>query len=279
MDLGAVHLFVTSVNIGNCNYNFYLQIFIPVEMEPSCSRSDCVMCEGPDDVPYDSNAENKTDDAGEIDKEDDMQDNIIHPIDDLERDDFDEENSILNHCSGMIVDPKLSSVAHYSGTLSSANSSLASSSETISTLNIINDFSMPGCSKQDDCDDSNTTIKNMIHNRKYLEEATRKEEVYKPDFMQKLLSSGTQEKKDFPKGKLYKGDKESSCDNFISENCDIDTANVPSGRTSSNASSIVSTSSDSTKDFSVPSTSNAEKLLGLDNSSKRNEPSGSKALV
>lgn len=260
--------------------NFYLQIFIPVRMEPSCSRSDCDIYEETNNVPFDR-AENKTDDASVVDKEEDIQDNIRQPIDDLERDDFDEENRILNHCSGMIVDGKLAATAHYSGTLSSANSSLASSSETISTLNIINDFSMPGCSKQEDCDDSNTTIKNMIRNRKYLKEASRKERVYKPDFMQKLLSSGTQEKKDFPKGKLYKGDKmgESSCDNFMSENCDLDAATVPSGRTSSNASSIVSNSSDSTKDFSVPSTSNAEKLLGLDDSSKRNEPTSSKSMV
>lgn len=250
-------------------------------MEPSCSRSVCEIYDETNNVTFDSNAENKTDDASVVDKEEENQDNIRQPIDDLERDDFDEENRILNHCSGMIVDGKLAAAAHYSGILSSANSSLASSSETISTLNIINDFSMPGCSKQDDCDDSNTTIKNMIHNRKYLKETSRKEQVYKPDFMQKLLSSGTQEKKDFPKGKLYKGDKMgvSSCDNFMSENCDLDAANGSSGRTSSNASSIGSTSSESTKDFSVPSTSNAEKLLGLDDRSKRNEPTSSKAMV
>ncbi|KAI8430550.1 hypothetical protein MSG28_000785 [Choristoneura fumiferana] len=49
----------------------------------------------------------------------------------------------------------------------------------------------------------------MIHSRKpvyTVEDASRKE-VYKPDFMQKLLNSGIQEKKDFPKGKLYKGDQ------------------------------------------------------------------------
>ncbi|KAI8430555.1 hypothetical protein MSG28_000785 [Choristoneura fumiferana] len=196
--------------------------------------------------------------------------------------DFDEENRIINRCSGMIVDGQIATGSHYSGNLSSASSSLASSSETISSFSnmIANDYSLPGCSKSEHCDDSNTTIKNMIHSRKpvyTVEDASRKE-VYKPDFMQKLLNSGIQEKKDFPKGKLYKGDQmgESSCENHTPDVCELDAMGGPSGRTSSNASSIGSTSSDSTKEFTVPSTSNAEKLLGLDDSQK-NEPGSSKS--
>ena len=193
------------------------------------------------------------------------QNNGRQPIDEIERQDFDEENRILKHCSGMIVDGK--GPAHYSGNLSSANSSLASSSEAISNLsNLTHDYNLPGCSK--DGDDSNTTIKNMINSKKY---AVHEQ---KEDFMQKLLNSNTEEKKDFPKGKLYKGDK-LNCEN--DEVCDMD-ASGPSGRTSSNASSIGSTSSDSTKGFSVPSTSNADKLLGLDDS-RKNEPGSSKKNV
>ncbi|KAI8430553.1 hypothetical protein MSG28_000785 [Choristoneura fumiferana] len=198
--------------------------------------------------------------------------------------DFDEENRIINRCSGMIVDGQIATGSHYSGNLSSASSSLASSSETISSFSnmIANDYSLPGCSKSEHCDDSNTTIKNMIHSRKpvyTVEDASRKE-VYKPDFMQKLLNSGIQEKKDFPKGKLYKGDQmgESSCENHTPDVCELDAMGGPSGRTSSNASSIGSTSSDSTKEFTVPSTSNAEKLLGLDDSQK-NEPGSSKSAT
>lgn len=105
----------------------------------------------------------------------------------------------------------------------------------------------------------------MIHSKKYVVQEQ------KEDFMQKLLNSNTEEKKDFPKGKMYKGDK-LDCDN--DEGCDMDTSG-PSGRTSSNASSIGSASSDSTKGgFTVPSTSNADKLLGLDDS-RKNEPGSS----
>ncbi|XP_035459427.1 F-box/WD repeat-containing protein 7 isoform X3 [Spodoptera frugiperda] len=176
-------------------------------------------------------------------------------IDDIEREDFDEENRILKHCSGMIVEGQIEPASHYSGNLSSANSSLASSSETISNLSnlVPQDYSLPGCSK--DGDDSNTTIKNMIQSKQNVVHEQ------KEDFMQKLLNSNIQEKKVFPKGKLYKGDN-LGCDN--DEGCDIDGVSGPSGRTSSNASSIGSSSSDSTKGFNVPSTSNAEKLLGLD---------------
>ncbi|XP_049885240.1 F-box/WD repeat-containing protein 7 isoform X2 [Pectinophora gossypiella] len=248
-----------------------------VSMDPSCSRSSCDVLEGASRVHFESNAEIKTENDSDTADKDGNENNGRQQIDDLEREDFDEENRILKHCSGLgIVDGKLGATAHFSGNLSSANSSLASSSETISTFPqlIANDFSMPGCSKSDDCEDSNATIKNMIHSRKYMDEP-RKEEVYKPDFMQKLLSSNTEEKKDFPKGKLYKA--ETACELEGGENCELEGVSGPSGRTSSNASSIASTSSDSTKDFSVPSTSNAEKLLGLGNCSGKNESSSSKS--
>ncbi|KAJ0183641.1 hypothetical protein K1T71_000064 [Dendrolimus kikuchii] len=238
-------------------------------MEPSCSRNACDVFDGTNHVLYDTN-ENKTESTANMADKGTSTAPVRRRIDDLEREDFEEENRILKHCS--IVDGKIATT-RYSGNLSSANSSLASSSETISTTysNLMSgDYSLPGCSK--DCDDSNTTIKNMI-SRKYIEEP-RTVEIEKPDFMKKLLSSGVQEKKDFPKGKLYKADIE--CDNDISEVCDLD-IHGPSARTSSNASSIGSTSSDSTKEFTVPSTSNADKLLGLDDSSKRNEAGSSKS--
>nr|XP_021193000.2 F-box/WD repeat-containing protein 7 isoform X1 [Helicoverpa armigera]XP_049697132.1 F-box/WD repeat-containing protein 7 isoform X1 [Helicoverpa armigera] len=238
-------------------------------MDPSCSRSGCEIYDGANIAPFDIKQEIKTESDPVNEKPVTSQNNGRQQIDDIEREDFDEENRILKHCTGMIVDGKIAAPAHYSGNLSSANSSLASSSETISNLsNLINtthDYSLPGCSK--DGDDSNTTIKNMIHSRKYVVHEQ------KEDFMQKLLNSNTQEKKEFPKGKLYKGDK-MDCDN--EEGCDIDGVNGPSVRTSSNASSIGSSSSDSTKEFSVPSTSNAEKLLGLDDS-RKNEPGSSKS--
>ncbi|XP_073950502.1 F-box and WD-40 domain protein 7 [Choristoneura fumiferana] len=251
-------------------------------MDPSCSHSNFEIYEG-NNVSFD--ADNKTDsEACMGDTEATTQSNAKQKIDDIERQDFDEENRIINRCSGMIVDGQIATGSHYSGNLSSASSSLASSSETISSFSnmIANDYSLPGCSKSEHCDDSNTTIKNMIHSRKpvyTVEDASRKE-VYKPDFMQKLLNSGIQEKKDFPKGKLYKGDQmgESSCENHTPDVCELDAMGGPSGRTSSNASSIGSTSSDSTKEFTVPSTSNAEKLLGLDDSQK-NEPGSSKSAT
>lgn len=228
------------------------------------------MYDGADPVPFERTAEIKTENVDHIvEKPSSSQSNVRQQIDDIERADFDEENRILKHCSGMIVDSKITASAHYSGNLSSANSSLASSSETISSLSNImaNGFSLPGCSK--DGDDSNTTIKNMIHSRNYVHEQK------KEDFMQKFLNSNTQEKKDFPKGKLYKAEKMDICEN--DEGCEMDVSG-PSGRTSSNASSIGSSSSDSTKEFSVPSTSNAEKLLGLDDG-RKNEPGSSKSSV
>ncbi|CAG4942638.1 unnamed protein product [Colias eurytheme] len=234
-------------------------------MEPSCSHSKCDIFEKSS---FENNVENKTDtEASVVEKSNNC--NGRQKIDDIEREDFEEENRLLKHCSSMIVDEEMAATAHYSGTLSSANSSLASSSETISTLSnlMANDFSLPGCSK-DDCEGSNATIKNMIHSRTTLYTAT-KETSPKEDFMQKLLNSGTQEKKEFPKGKLYKGDLDA---NSTETTMEIDAISGPSGRTNSNASSIASTSPDS-KEFTVPSTSNAEKLLGLDDSSKNGERS------
>lgn len=233
-------------------------------MEPSCSHSKCDVYER-SKISYDNIKETDSD----IKLEPSC--NVRHQIDDIEREDFEEENRMLKHCSSMIVDGEIATTARYSGNLSSANSSLASSSETISTLSnmMANDFSLPGCSKSDDCDSSNATIKNMIQAPLY---SNGEQPPKKVDFMQKLLRSNTQEKKDFPKGKLYKGDlMEHSGDGDLDEM-------GQSSRTSSNASSIGSSSSDS-KEFTVPSTSNAEKLLGLDDSSKRNGSGSSKSTV
>lgn len=239
-------------------------------MEPSCSRNACDVYDGTNRVLYDTN-ENKT----ESNANNNMADKgtstapARQQIDDIEREDFEEENRILNRCS--VVDGKLTTSRRYSGNISSANSSLASSSDTISNFSslLTSDFNTPGCSKE--CDDSNTTIKKMI-SRKYVEQP-RTVKIEKPDFMKKLLSSGVQEKRDYPKGKLYKADR--VCDNDMSETCDLDVCG-PSGRTNSNASSIASSSSDSTKDFTVASTSNAEKLLGLGVSSKKSSAGSSK---
>ncbi|XP_004933189.2 F-box/WD repeat-containing protein 7 isoform X2 [Bombyx mandarina] len=242
-------------------------------MESSCSHTSCNIYDGANRV-FEIN-ERKTDGAASVvDKGGHSRSTGRQQIDDIEREDFDEENRIINQCSSMIVDGKLAAASHYSGNLSSANSSLASSSETISTLsNIITNYSLPGCSK--DCEDSNTTIKNMI-SRKCDDPQT---DENNPDFMQKLLISGVQDNVDFPKGKMYKVDQEGYCEND-GEGCDIERVGGPAGRTSSNASSIGSASSDSTKDFNVPSTSNAERLLGIEDRSledRRNDPIHSKA--
>ncbi|XP_046976700.1 F-box/WD repeat-containing protein 7 [Vanessa cardui] len=234
-------------------------------MEPSCSHSKCDLYER-NKISYE-NVE--TDCDNRLAEKSGDSCNVRQKIDDLEREDFEEENRMLKHCSSMIVDGEINAAARYSGNLSSANSSLASSSETISTLSnmITNDFSLPGCSKSDDCEGSNATIKNMIYSRTPLYSIVEPPPK-KVDFMQKLLSSNLQEKKDFPKGKLYKGDlMEHSGDSDI---CD---GSGQSGRSSSNASS----SSSDSKEFTVPSTSNAEKLLGLDDSSKRNGSGSSKS--
>nr|XP_032526588.1 F-box/WD repeat-containing protein 7 [Danaus plexippus plexippus] len=240
-------------------------------MEPSCSHSKCDVYERSKSS-YD-NVENKTENDARVAEKPSNECNVRQQIDDLEREDFEEENRMLKHCSSMIVDGEMASSSHYSGNLSSANSSLASSSETISTLSnmMANDFSLPGCSKNDDCEGSNATIKNMIHNRTPFH-LLSDQPPKKIDFMQKLLSSNPHKKKVFPKGKLYKGDlMEHSGDHDM-----CDDLGGPSSRTSSNASSIASSSSD-VKEFTVPSTSNAEKLLGLDDSSKRNGASTSKS--
>ncbi|CAH2103416.1 unnamed protein product [Euphydryas editha] len=234
-------------------------------MEPSCSHSKCDLYER-NKISYE-NVE--TDSDNRLPKKSGSSCNVRQQIDDIEREDFEEENRMLKHCSSMIVDGEIAGGARYSGNLSSANSSLASSSETISTLSnmMTNDFSLPGCSKNDDCEGSNATIKNMIYARTPLFSVVE-QPPKKVDFMQKLLTSNLQEKKDFPKGKLYKGDlMEHSGD---SDMCD---GSGQSGRSSSNASS----SSSDSKEFTVPSTSNAEKLLGLDDSSKRNVSGSSKS--
>lgn len=241
-------------------------------MEPSCSHSKCNVFDR-SKISYESNVDNKTGSNNELGENSSSSCNVRQKIDDLEREDFEEENRMLKHCSSMIVDDEIATGSRFSGNLSSTNSSLASSSETISNLSnmMANDFSLPGCSKSDDCEGSNATIKNMIHSRTpaYQEEKPPK----KVDFMQKLLSSNIEEKKNFPKGKLYKGDlmehsgDTDMCDDMIGSN----------SRTNSNASSIASMSSDS-KEFTVPSTSNAEKLLGLDDSSKRNGSGSSKSV-
>lgn len=235
-------------------------------MEPSCSQSKCDIFEGPSQVSFNSNAEKKTDrETNMVDKEMNTQSSVRQRIDDIEREDFEEENRIINQCSKM-MDSKSPVTANYSGNLS-VNSSLASSSETISTYPIIgNDYNLPGCSKSSSCDDSNATIKNMIHSRK-----SSVVEEPKVDFMQKLLSSNTHEKKDFPKGKMYKGNQDLDNEHGA---CGRD----GSARSSSDASNS-SSLSDSTKDFSVPSTSNAEKLLGLSDSGRKNEPGSSKSSV
>ncbi|XP_063837577.1 F-box/WD repeat-containing protein 7 isoform X2 [Ostrinia nubilalis] len=238
---------------------------IHCRMDPSCSQSKCDIFEGPGQAPF-SNAENKTDrQANMVDKELNSPSSSRQPIDDIEREDFEEENRIINQCSSMLVDGKNPAAGHFSGGLS-GNSSLASSSEAIATDPMPNDYSLPGCSKSSDCDDSNTTIKNMIHSRKPYVVAVEEPKV---DFMQKLLSSNTHEKKDFPKGKMYKADQDLENESGA---CGRDAGAGMSSNALSN-----SPLSDSTKDFSVPSTSNADKLLGLSDSGRKNEPGSSKS--
>ncbi|CAH2035876.1 unnamed protein product, partial [Iphiclides podalirius] len=245
-------------------------------MEPSCSHSNCDLYDRSNRVPYER-TEKKTDNDPNMGTPNNQCNR--HRIDDIEREDFEEENRMIKHCSSMMVDGEIAAASHYSGNLSSTNSSLASSSETISTLSnmMANDFSLPGCSKNDDdnCEGgSNATLKSMIHKPIYQ----TNDEPKKIDFMQKLLSSGVPEKKDFPKGKLYKEHLMNTCDNETADGCDIDTVSGSSGRTSSNASSIASASSDS-KEFSVPSTSNADKLLGLDSSARLTRSSKSSSYM
>ncbi|KPI92003.1 PREDICTED: F-box/WD repeat-containing protein 7-like [Papilio xuthus] len=178
-------------------------------------------------------------------------------IDDIEREDFEEENRIIKHCSNLMMEGELTASSHFSGNLSSINSSLASSSETISTLSTFtaNESNLPGCSKSDDIEDCDIPLKYLNHEQT-IGFSTGKE-TKKVDFMEKLLNSGIPEKKDIPRGKLYKGD----CDNEIADSSDMESASSSSGQTSQ----ATSSSSDSSG-FSVPSTSNAERLLGLGSS-------------
>lgn len=240
-------------------------------MDPSCSHNSCDIYEATKKVIN----ENKTDkNVDMVDRSTETGSNGEEQIDDIEREDFEEENRIIKECSRLIVNKNIS-VAPFLGPLLSGNSSLASSSETISTLsNIVNDHNIPGCSKQT-CKDNSSYTKNMTDPTKY-EELSGDSTPPKPDFMQKLLSSGTQEKKEFPKGKLYKADAEVLC-SIEGDVRELDGVNGSSGRTSSNASSIASTSSDN-KDFSVQSTTNAERLLGLNDTGK-NESGFSKSSV
>lgn len=232
-------------------------------MDPPCSHSKRDIYNDASRVLFE-NAEKKTDGqrGGDNATAPSTPTNSRKP-DDIEREDFEEENRLLKHCPELMVERKLK----YSR---SGKSSLSSSSETISLNEMPTDYSRPGCSK-DTGDDSNTTIKNMIKNRTYAVED-------KEDFMQKFLNSNIEEKKNFPKGKMYKAEAMEGVDIDMSDACDMD-ASGPSGRTSSNASSIGSSGSDSTKEFIVPSTSNADKLLGLDNGAKRSEPGSSKSSV
>lgn len=228
-------------------------------MDPPCTHSKCDIINNTGRDSFDN--KNKTE-RPEITDNDVSSPNMpasIRQPDDIEREDFEEENRLLKLCPELIVERKL----NYSR---SGNSSLSSSSETISLNDMPTDYSRPGCSK-DSADDSNTTIKNMIQCRTYP--------VQKEDFMQKLLHSNIEEKKNFPKGKLYKAEAMEEVGLDLSDPC----GSGPSGRTSSNASSIGSASSDSTKEFSVPSTSNADKLLGLDESGKRSDSAKSKFQV
>lgn len=230
-------------------------------MEPSCSHS-CGLCEESSRIEFDIHIESS-------DMEQRLSPNAAdgsdHPIDDLEREDFEEENRILKLCpneSMITVDGKL----RYDRTLSSASSSLTSSSETISALNMLgSDYSLPGCSK-DVCDD-NSASKNLMEDPSEIPlpddliPDPEPEEEKKEDFMQKLLSSTIVDKKDYPKGKLYKAEE-------IENDDETDVA------TSSNASSVGSSSSYSK--FAEASTSNAERLLGLGNRGKRTSSCKSK---
>lgn len=229
-------------------------------MDPPCSHSKRDIYDETGRVLYDN--ERKTDRPQRDENTAPTTQKSNRKPDDIEREDFEEENRLLKHYPEIIVERKLK----YSR---SGKSSLSSSSETISLNDVPTDYSRPGCSK-DSSDDSNTTIKNMIKSRTYQVDE-------KEDFMQKLLNSNIEEKKNFPKGKLYKAEAMEGVEDIdMGDPCDME-ASGPSGRTSSNASSIGSSGSDSTKEFSVPSTSNADKLLGLDDGGKVSEPGSSKS--
>lgn len=235
-------------------------------MEPSCSHS-CDIFEETSRIAFSMNVEGT-----------DMEQRLSpcaaggsgQPIDDIEREDFEEENRILKLCPNdtmITIDGKL----RYDRTLSSASSSLTSSSETISALNMIgSEYSLPGCSK-DTCDDNSATMKALMDDPSQIPLPDDPipdpvpEEEKKEDFMQKLLSSTIEEKKDYPKGKLYKAEE---MDNE-EEDCD--------GATSSNASCVGSSRSYSK--FAGASTSNADRLLGLDNRGKKTSPPSGKPTV
>lgn len=245
----------------------------PDEMDPECSHSACDIYDVASSVPYDTN-ENKTERSprGEKGNATPM-DTGRQPIDDIEREDFDEENRILKHCPGMVVDGKL----RYAPSLATDVASTSGGSTLTPGSEPASDFHLAGCSREPDAEpedediastaavdhdyianDSNTTIKNMIRNPRRPYTLPTSSPI-KEDFMQKLLNSNIEEKKHFPKGKLYKAEAMEGVDCELSEASEIDLGG-PSGRTSSNASSIGSISSDSA---SVPSTSNADRLLGL----------------
>ncbi|XP_022124466.1 F-box/WD repeat-containing protein 7 isoform X1 [Pieris rapae] len=238
-------------------------------MEPSCSYSECDIFKGSKNS-FENNVEDKIDANIVKPAEIPTENNDDQQIEDLERDDFEEENRILKHCSNMVVDEDDASTAQYSRPVSSVDPDLLkiASAETIARLQhfMSDDFGLPGCGRE-----ANKVIgsklKEMIHDKAGL--FVQGTSMSKEDFMQKLINSGKPEKKDFPKGKLYKAELE---ENANDSNMEIDAVSGPSGRSNSNASSIASTSSDS-KDFTVPSTSNAEKLLGLCDATKNGERS------
>lgn len=123
-------------------------------MDPSCSTLCCDIYEGTDEVPVSNHVETKTEPKASITQTISSNTEQIaneEQIDELEREDFEEENRLIKQCSGMIVDAqRLTSSSHFPGNLSSANSSLASSSETISSLIISShpDLNLPGCSSK-----------------------------------------------------------------------------------------------------------------------------------
>lgn len=252
-------------------------------MNPSCSRSNAeTVTDTVNEIPPEIKIEKKTDDEYnmEVAKQVELPSTVSkhEKIDEIEREDFEEENRLIKQCSEIIVGA--SKVASLN--LCSANSSLTSSSETISSLsNTVTDYSLPGCSKADYCD-SNTTIRNMIKSKPvplpYIKTEPEETEpkkpqqpVFKNDFMKTLL--GTEPDMSSVKNfSTYQDDDYRSCDNELP-------AQPAAGRSSSNASSIGSSSSESFKDtFTVPSTSNAEKLLGLGPASTKKSPVSSKLV-
>lgn len=260
-------------------------------MDPSCSHSKYDIHEGTKAVPFENNGKsNKTDREAstlENNNENNKENNNIKDvqIDDIEREDFEEENRILNHCSSVIVNAdKLTATAHFSGNLSSANSSLTSSSEALSAANHIQpDFSLPGCSKSEVFEDSNTTIKNMIRSKRPVysnkADSSRKNDVcYENNFMKTLVcnsyKSSTLKLKSIELLKNFNSNSSESCDKESPEQCDVDrlvSVEGTSSRADSNASSIVSNNSESIQENNLPSTSSGSKLLGMDETQSKSE--------